>query len=137
MGPDRLVQSKLFIFLESPLTMPILLILYSNDRHVRQKNDGDDCTYVGIMIERIVGSPAESHRQVGNIGGPRKRSGGGATNQCTLQAACAAHGLKAIGYRYHAGRRIPRKRRARTGWQRMEWNRETLNGRDLHLRCNF
>ena len=32
------------------------------------------------------------------------------------------------------GVQIPRKRRARTGWEHMEWNRETLSERDLHLR---
>ena len=58
---------------------------------------------------------------------------GGPAKQCTLQATCAAHGLKVIGYRYHAGRRIPRKRRARTRWEHMEWNRETLSKRELHV----
>ena len=60
-------------------------------------------------------------------------SGGGLANQCTLQATCAAHGLKAIGYRYHVGRRIPHKWRARTRWEHMEWNRKYLSKRVLHL----
>ena len=114
MGPDRLVQSKLFIFLEYPLTMPFLLILYSNDRHIRQKSKGDDCIYVGIVIEGIVGSPAESHRQEAIMGDHARGLRGGPAKQYTLQATCVAHSLKVFGYRYHSGRRISRKRRAHT-----------------------
>ena len=90
-----------------------------------------------LLPAEIVGSPAESHRQEAITGDHARGLRGGPAKQCTLQATCAAHGLKVIGYRYHAGRKTPRKRRARIGWQHLELNTETLNGRDLHLGFKF
>ena len=58
---------------------------------------------------------------------------GGRRTNAPFRRRAIAHGLKAIGYRYHAGRRIPRKRRARTRREKIEWNRETLSKRDLHV----
>ena len=80
-----------------------------------------------------MGSPAESHRQEAIMGDHARGLRGGPAKQCTLQATCAAHGLKVLGSRYHSGSRIPRKRRERTEHKNKKWNRETLNGRDLHL----
>ena len=76
-------------------------------------------------------SPAESHRQEAIKGDHARGLRGGPAKHCTLQTTCAAHDLKAMGYRYHSGRKIPRKQRARTRGEHMEGNRETLSESDL------
>ena len=49
-----------------------------------------------ITLAEIVGSPAESHRQEAIMGDHARGLRGGPAKQCTLQATCVAHGLKAM-----------------------------------------
>ena len=127
MGSDRLVETKCFIFFESLLTLPSLLLWHSNDRNTCLKKERGSRMRAGtVTLAEIVGSPAESHRQEAIMEDHARGLRGGPAKHCTLQATCVAHGMKEIGYRYNSGCRISRKRRARTGCWHREWNRVAL-----------